>query len=129
MGFRGSEKTNRGGDEVSGEALKVLFLCSRNHWRSPTAETIYKRFPGVDARSAGTSPNARIQVNGGHLRWADYIFVMEKRHKQILQQRFNDDISGKYVVCLDIADDYEFMEEDLIMTLKDRLRLFIPVPE
>ena len=88
-----------------------------------------KKIAGVDARSAGTSPNARIQVNGGHLRWADYIFVMEKRHKQILQQRFNDAISGKYVVCLDIADGYEFMEEDLIMTLKDRLRPFIPVPE
>ena len=54
---------------------------------------------------------------------------MEKRHKQILQQRFNDDISGKRVVCLDIPDDYEFMDEDLVMTLKDRLRPFIPVPE
>ena len=114
---------------MSGVALKVLFLCSRNHWRSPTAEAIYKKFPGVDARSAGTSPNARIKVNGGHIGWADFIFVMEKRHQQILQQRFNNDLSGNRVVCLDMPDDYEFMDEDLVMTLKDRLRPFIPVPD
>jgi predicted protein tyrosine phosphatase len=40
---------------VSDDALNALFVCSRNEWRSPTAEAIYRRFPGVNARSTGTS--------------------------------------------------------------------------
>ena len=114
---------------MSGGTLKVLFVCSRNQWRSPTAEAIYKRFPGIDARSAGTSDNSRIRINSDHIRWADTIFVMEKRHQQILRQRFNDDISAKQIVCLDIPDDYQFMDEDLIITIKERLRPYIPVPD
>jgi predicted protein tyrosine phosphatase len=113
---------------VSGGAIKVLFVCSRNQWRSPTAEAIYKGFDGVQARSAGTSPQARVRINDAHLRWADIIFVMEKRHKQLLEQRFGRDLSGIKVISLDIPDDYQFMDEDLISTLKARLRQHIPVP-
>jgi len=41
----------------------ILFICSHNQWRSPTAEKVYSKDPRVHARSAGTSPKARHTVN------------------------------------------------------------------
>lgn len=114
---------------MSDRPIRVLFVCSRNEWRSPTAEAIYKRFPAVEARSAGTSPKARIQVNAKQIEWADIIFAMEKRHQQMLQQRFSRSLIDAKVVCLDIPDDYQFMDEGLIAIIKERVRAYIPVPE
>jgi predicted protein tyrosine phosphatase len=96
----------------------VLFICSRNRWRSLTAEKIFDRVNGVRARSAGTEPGARIKVTAGHLSWADLIFVMEKKHLRRLQDKFPEDIAGKKVVCLQIADDYEFMQPELVDLLE-----------
>jgi predicted protein tyrosine phosphatase len=98
--------------------LKVLFLCSRNRWRSLTAEKIFDGVNGTHARSAGTEPNARIRVTAGHLSWADLIFVMEKKHLRRLQEKFPEAIAGKKIVCLHIADDYEFMQPELVDLLE-----------
>ncbi|HEY5757541.1 MAG TPA: hypothetical protein VIU34_17050, partial [Steroidobacter sp.] len=51
--------------------VNVLFVCSRNQWRSPTAEKVFARYPGVSVRSAGTSPNARRHISVEDVRWAD----------------------------------------------------------
>jgi predicted protein tyrosine phosphatase len=97
---------------------KILFVCSRNRWRSLTAEKTYDGVDGIQARSAGTEPNARIKLRAGHLSWADLIFVMEKKHLRRLQDRFPDEIADKEVVCLHITDDYEFMQPELVDLLK-----------
>lgn len=97
---------------------KVLFICSRNRWRSLTAEKIFDGVKGMQARSAGTEPGARIRVTAGHLSWADLIFVMEKKHLRRLQDKFPEDIAGKKVICLHIADDYEFMQPELVDMLE-----------
>lgn len=110
------------------DPLKILFICSQNRWRSLTAEKMYHGFPGYNVRSAGTEQNARIRVNEGHIGWADMIFVMEKRHKERLQERFPGALSGKEVICLHISDDYQFMEVSLQEVLKERLRAYIEVP-
>ncbi len=62
------------------EPLNVLFVCSRNQWRSPTAEKLWRNHPGLRVRSAGTSPNARRHVSASDLHWADAIVVMEGKH-------------------------------------------------
>ena len=49
-------------EHAAGERLNVLFVCSRNQWRSPTAEQVWRRHPRVNARSAGTSGSARRVV-------------------------------------------------------------------
>ncbi|MEJ0091139.1 MAG: hypothetical protein WDM80_15520 [Limisphaerales bacterium] len=74
--------------DAANERLKVLFICSRNRRRSLTAETIFKGEPAWDVRSAGTEESARIKVTAGQLGWADVIVVMEKRHKERLQQKY-----------------------------------------
>ena len=98
--------------------LKVLFICSRNRWRSLTAEKIFDGANGVQARSAGTEPSARIRVTAGHLSWADIIFVMEKKHLRRLQEKFSEAIADKKIICLHIADDYKFMQPELVDLLE-----------
>jgi predicted protein tyrosine phosphatase len=98
--------------------MNILFVCSRNNWRSPTAETIYKNRQDLSVKSAGTEPSARIRVTDKLVNWADIIFVMEKRHKQRLTEKYTDLISDKHIVTLDIPDEYEYMDLELIEILK-----------
>jgi predicted protein tyrosine phosphatase len=98
--------------------MNILFVCSRNKWRSRTAETIFKNNQKHDIRSAGTSAEARIKLNDKLIHWADLIFAMEKRHKQLLQEKFSQAITGKKIVVLDIQDNYHYMDEELIEMLK-----------
>ncbi|MBC8039491.1 MAG: protein tyrosine phosphatase [Opitutaceae bacterium] len=85
---------------------KLLFLCSRNQWRSPTAEALFKNHARYDARSAGTENGARIKVTACHLGWADLIFCMERKHADRLREKFPEDPADKPVVILRIPDDY-----------------------
>ncbi|WP_025688117.1 low molecular weight protein tyrosine phosphatase family protein [Paenibacillus zanthoxyli] len=98
--------------------MQILFICSRNKWRSLTAEKIFDERGGHEVRSAGTEENARIKVTAGHIGWADLIFVMEKKHLRRLSAKFQAEIAHKRVICLDIADEYRFMDSDLIDILE-----------
>jgi len=97
---------------------KILFVCSRNRWRSLTAEKIFDGVNGSQARSAGTETNARIKITAGHIAWADLVFVMEKKHLRRLQDKFAEEIAQKRVVCLHIPDDYNFMQPELVDILQ-----------
>jgi protein-tyrosine-phosphatase len=43
---------------VPATVKKVLFVCSRNQWRSPTAERVFATRPGLEVRSAGVDKSA-----------------------------------------------------------------------
>ncbi|QEM08431.1 protein tyrosine phosphatase [Mucilaginibacter rubeus] len=75
-----------------------IFICSKNQWRSPTAEALFRNLPLHKASSAGTSYKARVRVNQKMIDRADVIFVMEQKHKEILKQRFS--ITGKQLIGL-----------------------------
>jgi predicted protein tyrosine phosphatase len=87
-----------------------------NQWRSPTAELLFKHHPAHSARSAGTNNNARIRVNQKMIDWADVLFVMERKHRDIINERFI--ISDQQVIELEIPDDYQFGDSELIEILK-----------
>ena len=106
-------------------ALKLLFVCSRNRWRSPTAEKLFDRVDGCRARSVGTEPGARVRVTAGHLGWADVIFAMEKKHVRRLEVKFSEAMAGRRIICLNIPDDYEFMQAELIGLLEARVALHL----
>jgi len=99
--------------------IKVLFICSRNQWRSPTAEKLWQNHPGVLARSAGTSPNARRTVSVKDLEWAEVIFVMEDKHKSRLMTDYRHIIEYKPLHVLDIPDEYQFMDAELVEILRE----------
>ncbi|WP_213621557.1 low molecular weight protein tyrosine phosphatase family protein [Paenibacillus sp. J22TS3] len=109
--------------------MKLLFVCSRNKWRSLTAEKIFSRYDQYYVRSAGTEESARIRVTSGHIGWADLIFVMEKKHARRLQEKFGAELYGKKVIRLDIPDEYPFMDEELVEILKSRVSEYIELPE
>jgi predicted protein tyrosine phosphatase len=98
--------------------LKLLFVCSRNRWRSPTAEKIFAGLNNCSARSAGTEPGARVRISAGHIGWADLIFVMEKKHLRRLQDKFPEEIVDKQIICLHIPDEYQFMQSELVELLQ-----------
>ncbi|MEA2584134.1 MAG: hypothetical protein QOF33_2219 [Thermomicrobiales bacterium] len=107
---------------------KLLFVCSRNRIRSLTAERLFSANTHVQVRSAGTAADARIRVTAGHIGWADVVFVMEKRHRDLLRSRFPEALSNKRVVCLFVPDDYAFMADDLIDLLLARLAPHLELP-
>ncbi|QIL39253.1 protein tyrosine phosphatase [Pedobacter sp. HDW13] len=105
--------------------MNILFVCSRNKWRSATAETLYKNHPDHDVRSAGTASSARIKINAKLILWADVIFVMEKKHKQILTERFEDETLEKEIIILNIPDDYEYMDEELVEDIQSKMTAYL----
>lgn len=98
--------------------MNILFVGSRNQWRSPTAEELYKNHPNHNAKSAGTEPSARIKITAKLVEWADLIFVMEKRHKQRITDKFPKAVRSKTIIVLDIADDYVYMDGELVESIK-----------
>lgn len=97
----------------------VLFICSRNQWRSPTAETVWRKHPDISVRSAGTSQNARKTVGPADIRWADVIIVMEQKHKNRLVAEFTRLLDHKPLHVLEIPDEYKYMDPELVEILED----------
>jgi predicted protein tyrosine phosphatase len=97
----------------------VLFICSRNQWRSPTAETVWRKHPDISVRSAGTSPNARRAIGPADIRWADVIIVMEQKHKNRLVAEFTRLLDHKPIHVLEIPDEYKYMDPELVEILED----------
>lgn len=97
--------------------MNYLFVCSRNKWRSRTAEEMFKNNGQHPVKSAGTAASARIKINQKLIDWADIIFVMETRHKKIILQQFSVQ-DQQPIIILDIPDDYQFMDEELIDILE-----------
>jgi predicted protein tyrosine phosphatase len=104
---------------------QLLFVCSRNQWRSPTAAALFKNSQFYVAKSAGTSDKARIKLSANLINWADQIFVMEKRHAAIIQQNFPYLRSDRSIIILHISDDYQYMDPELIEILESRLAEYL----
>lgn len=103
-----------------------LFICSQNRLRSPTAEQVFSSRAGIEVSSAGTNHDAENPVTPELLEWADTIFVMERHHRNKLQKRFRASLNGNRIVCLDIPDEYGFMDPGLIRLLEARLARYLP---
>ena len=105
--------------------MNVLFVCSKNQWRSPTGEQVWRQAPGVHVQSAGTSRSARRCLTVGDIRWADVILVMEYKHKSRIMADFRDEVRYKALHVLDIPDDYKYMDPELVELLREKSAPFI----
>ena len=97
---------------------RVLFICSQNRLRSPTAERVFSNREGFEVASAGLNPEAETPVSADLLEWADVIFVMERALRNKLSKKFKAHLKSKRVICLDIPDEFEFMDPVLVRLLK-----------
>ncbi len=107
--------------------MNLLFLCSENRLRSPTAEAVFSKYPGVNAIGAGTNTDAETTVSGDLIEWADVVFVMEKSHQNKLAKKYKVLLKGKRLVCLDIPDVYDRMQPELIKLLEARVPRYIRI--
>lgn len=106
--------------------MRILFLCSQNKLRSPTAETIFADHPSVEVDSAGLNNDAVVPLSEEQVQWADVIIVMEKTHRNRLNRKFRKVLAGKRVAVLGIPDDYEYMDPALVALLRTRCAPYIP---
>ncbi len=104
---------------------RLLFICSRNRWRSPTAEQIFAEHPGVETASAGVSRDADTVVTAELLQWADLVFVMEPVHKTKLAASFKSQLANKKIICLNIPDRYPFMAPELVKLLHAKVDRYL----
>ena len=104
---------------------RALFICTQNRLRSPTAEQIFASWPDVETDSAGLGNDANTPLSSEQIAWANIIFVMEKTHRNKLSKKFRPYLSDKRIICLDIPDDYEFMDPVLISILKLKIGKFL----
>jgi predicted protein tyrosine phosphatase len=105
---------------------RVLFVCSQNRLRSPTAEQLFASWEGIEVASAGLNNDAENVLTPELLGWADVIFVMEKAHRNKLGKKFRAHLSGKRIVCLDIPDEYDYMDPQLVALLKAKVPRYLP---
>jgi len=103
------------------QTMNLLFVCSENRLRSPTAERVFSDYPGVKAIGAGTNADASTPVSGDLIAWADIVLVMEKAHRNKVAKKYRDLLKDKKLVVLDIPDQFEYMQPELVNLLKARV--------
>jgi predicted protein tyrosine phosphatase len=102
---------------------RILFVCSANYDRSPTAEVAFKNVEGLEVKSAGASPWAVHPVNEELINWADEIYVMEHKHKDALAAMMPS--CEQKIVVLDIPDDYRRGDPELVELLKKKMKPYL----
>jgi protein-tyrosine phosphatase len=117
--------------------MNILFVCSKNLSRSPTAEMIYKDHSGLNVKSAGTESSTgaeqfegseqstAIELTAENINWSDLIFAMEEKHKQTMIEKFPFEIKQKKIIVLGIQDKYKFMDDELIEEIKIKVNKYI----
>ena len=104
---------------------KFLFVCSQNRLRSPTAEQVFSARRDLEVASAGTNNDAETPLDDELVEWADIIFVMERAHRNKLLKKFRKSVRAR-VICLNIPDNYEYMEPSLVELLERKVSLHLP---
>lgn len=114
--------------QVAGDELThhVLFVCGKNRLRSPTAEQVFADWEGLETSSAGVNRDADCPVTPELLEWADTVLVMEASHRRKLTAQFGPSLRGKRVVCLNIPDNFEFMQPALVELLLAKVPGHLP---
>ncbi len=105
--------------------MNLLFVCSENRLRSPTAEAVFSEYEGVNAIGAGTNSDAETVLSGDLIEWADVVLVMEQSHRHKVSKKYQDLLKSKRLVCLDIPDNYDCMQPELIKLLKAKVPRYV----
>ncbi len=103
----------------------ILFVCSQNKLRSPTAEQVFSNVEGVEVLSAGTNNDAVTPITPELICWADKIMVMENAHRDKIKKKYKKYINGKSIITLGIPDEYECMDKELVAILKNKVPRFL----
>lgn len=103
----------------------LLFICSENKLRSPTAELVFSKYKDLETIGCGTNKDAVTPLSGDLIEWADIIFVMEEKHRIKVTRKYSKLLKDKRLACLDIPDNYTYMQPELIELLRKKLPRYI----
>ena len=109
-------------------STRILFVCSENRLRSPTAADIFSQCAGIETISAGTNKGCDTPVSGDLIEWADVVLVMEQSHKSKVSRKFGELLRHKKLAVLDIPDIFEYMDPMLVALLKARVPRYVRIP-
>ena len=98
----------------------ILVVCGKNKKRSKTAEHIFKKDNRFNIRSVGVSPKSDRKISESDLNWADLVLAMETDQRSKIKELYRH-IKLPKIEVLYIDDDYEFMDEELIQILTDKI--------
>lgn len=105
--------------------MNVLFVCTANKLRSPTAEDLFRDWPGIEALSAGTNPEAPRPLTKELVASADLIFVMETHHRERIRKKYKQRPSDDRIITLYIPDEYERGDPVLIELLEAKVTPYL----
>ena len=97
--------------------MHVLFVCTLNRARSITAARLFRRHPGLQVRSAGTSERAVHRLTIDDLIWADLVIVFESQHENWLRHNFTGELPA--IVNAGIPDHYLIDDPELCAELQE----------
>jgi len=106
-----------------------LFVCSANKQRSKTGEDYFSNiYPNFNFKSCGTNvklcqKEGTNPINEEMLIWADIVFVMENKHRKLI----NENTEKKYVskiILLSIEDKYKYYQKELIEILIENTKKY-----
>ena len=104
----------------------LLFICSGNVNRSPTAESLFLNSKFYEAKSAGTDQHAVVKLSQYLIGWADVVFVMSEKedgHLTFIENKFS--LKDKLVCDLDVPDNYDTGDPELIGLLRKKIAEFM----
>ncbi len=107
------------------DKVKILFVCGRNQWRSPTGEAIYRNDQRVSVRSVGVSDKGRRRLSANDLEWAELVLVMEEKYKRRIVMTYRDRLDLPAIECLDIPDEYKYMDPELVELIRSGTEHYI----
>ncbi len=79
--------------------------------------------------SAGTAPDAVCVVSADLIEWADDVLVMERKQREFIRKRFGASLAEKRMVCLGVADKFDYMQDELVALLRAKVLPLLPVSD
>jgi len=106
--------------------MRVLFVCTANKLRSPTAERVFRDWPGIEALSAGTDRDSVRPLSNELVASVDLIFAMEKHHREWIRKKFKARPGDGKIIVLDIPDEFERDDPVLVQLLQAKVPRYLP---
>ena len=102
--------------------MNLLFVCSRNRKRSPTAEAVFSGRAGIEVIGAGINPDSPTHLKADLIEWADVVLVMEETHRRRLVKKFEALLHTKRLIVLGIPDRFEYMDPEFVELLERKVK-------
>ena len=105
--------------------MNILFVCTANKLRSPTAQAVFGQRTDIVARSAGLDPEVPCRLDEELDSWMDRIYAMETHHREKIRKKFKAALGSTPIITLDIPDEYDYMQPELVALLKAKLPRYV----